>query len=29
VQLSGLANTLEVSRRHIAEIRRLVKALQA
>jgi two-component system response regulator AlgR len=28
VQLSGLANTLEVSRRHIAEIRRLVKALQ-
>ena len=28
VQLSGIANTLEVSRRHIAEIRRLVKALQ-
>jgi two-component system response regulator AlgR len=28
VQLSGIASTLEVSRRHIAEIRRLVKALQ-
>jgi two-component system response regulator AlgR len=28
LQLSGIANTLEVSRRHIAEIRRLVKALQ-
>jgi len=28
VQLSGMASTLEVSRRHIAEIRRLVKALQ-
>ena len=28
LQLSGVANTLEVSRRHIAEIRRLVKALQ-
>jgi len=28
VQLSGIASPLEVSRRHIAEIRRLVKALQ-
>ena len=28
LQLSGIASTLEVSRRHIAEIRRLVKALQ-
>jgi two-component system response regulator AlgR len=28
VQLSGMAGTLEVSRRHIAGIRRLVKALQ-
>jgi len=28
VRLSGIASTLEVSRRHIAEIRRLVKALQ-
>jgi two-component system, LytTR family, response regulator AlgR len=28
LQLSGIATTLEVSRRHIAEIRRLVKALQ-
>ncbi|MGD8630119.1 MAG: LytTR family DNA-binding domain-containing protein [Gammaproteobacteria bacterium] len=28
VQLSGIANGLEVSRRHIAGIRRLVKALQ-
>jgi len=28
VQLSGIANSLEVSRRHIAGIRRLVKALQ-
>ena len=29
VQLSGIAGTLEVSRRHIAGIRRLVKALQS
>jgi two-component system response regulator AlgR len=28
LQLSGIAGTLEVSRRHIPEIRRLVKALQ-
>jgi len=28
VRLSGIASTLEVSRRHIAEIRRLVKVLQ-
>jgi two-component system response regulator AlgR len=28
VRLSGVTSTLEVSRRHIAEIRRLVKALQ-
>ena len=28
LKLSGIATTLEVSRRHIAEIRRLVKALQ-
>jgi len=28
VQLSGIADSLEISRRHIAEIRRLVKALQ-
>jgi len=28
LRLSGIATTLEVSRRHIAEIRRLVKALQ-
>jgi two-component system response regulator AlgR len=28
VQLAGIAEPLEVSRRHAAEIRRLVKALQ-
>ena len=28
LQLSGIATTLEISRRHIAEIRRLVKTLQ-
>jgi len=29
VQLAGITETLEVSRRHAAEIRRLVKALQS